>query len=576
MEHISKSGRVIPPKTFSQQLVCPCKKKCAEKIDIVCQKEIFDTFYNSYNWTNKTLFLRSCITRHAPSVRKHAMCPIIPLKKRDYTFNYSLVGSDGKTHQVCQSFFKKCLQLTNFRIHTAASSIPKNPGAIERRGRGAPANKTRPEDKEFLKIFINCFPRYKSHYTRKQNSKEYLPPNLNIKKLYEEYKTVCDFRNRVTVSEYIFRDVFNKDFNLAFKRPKKDTCNMCNEIKIAEESSILSENARKELKLKKLCHRGLIEETYSQFKRDVYAAKQNETILCLTFDLQKTLECPSLNTSTAYYKRQLWVFNLCIYDEGKGIGFMYVWHEAMASRGAQEIGSCLLHHLKENVTDDTKRVILYSDSCSGQNRNIKITLLLKHVLENNLKNVKIIDQKYFVPGHSFNSCDRSFATIEKEKKMTGNIYSPDEWIKVIQTSKKKDPKFVVYCMEQTDFFSSRVLEKLIINRKKTTDKKKINWFKIRMIQNFKGESQTLNILQDGGEPSIVSIAKSGVDADRFATSNLPLLFKNGKAISKQKFDDLIFLTQKFVPDKYHDFYKNLKYGLETEDDGLASCSENDD
>lgn len=297
------------------------------------------------------------------------MCPIIPLKNRECTYKYSFIDDSGETHQVCHAFFTKCLQVTNARVHLAAKSLFKNPSAMERRGIGVPANKTKPEIKAHVKKFINSFPRYQSHYTRKHNSKEYLPPNLNIMKMYEEYKNVCEFRGLPKVSEFVYRDIFNKEFNLAFKRPKTDTCNTCNQIKAAQECSVLSESAKNELEKRKLKHHTLIENTYDEFKIDVQSAKLNDDLLCLTFDLQKTLECPSINTSTAYYKRQLWVYNLCVYDEGSGIATMYVWHESMASRGSQEIGSCLLYHLKKHVTDDTRTIVLYSDSCSGQNRN---------------------------------------------------------------------------------------------------------------------------------------------------------------------------------------------------------------
>ena len=42
----------------------------------------------------------------------------------------------------------------------------------------------------------------------------------------------------------------------------------------------------------------------------------------------------------------------------------------MSSRGAQEVASCLLKHLK-NIRIQ-KHIIAYSDICTGQNKNIKL------------------------------------------------------------------------------------------------------------------------------------------------------------------------------------------------------------
>lgn len=56
---------------------------------------------------------------------------------------------------------------------------------------------------------------------------------------------------------------------------------------------------------------------------------------------------------------------------------MYVSNESVASRGSQEIASCLFKHFLKYIPADTQRIILNSDTCSGQNWNIKIALMLK-------------------------------------------------------------------------------------------------------------------------------------------------------------------------------------------------------
>lgn len=63
---------------------------------------------------------------------------------------------------------------------------------------------------------------------------------------------------------------------------------------------------------------------------------------------------------------------------------------------------------------------------SSQNRSIKMSMILKHFLANKWKhpNLECIEQMFYVSGHSYNSCDRSFALIEKQRKRTENVHVP--------------------------------------------------------------------------------------------------------------------------------------------------------
>jgi len=94
---------------------------------------------------------------------------------------------------------------------------------------------------------------------------------------------------------------------------------------------------------------------------------------------------------------------------------MYVWSEDVSSRGPQEIASCLKEHFEQNIPNTTKEVTLYSDSCGGQNRNTKMSVMLPKILQSH-PSLEVINQKFFIPGHSFSTCDQDFGIIEKEKR----------------------------------------------------------------------------------------------------------------------------------------------------------------
>lgn len=278
---------------------------------------------------------------------------------------------------------------------------------------------------------------------------------MNIRKMYREYCLVCKFKKRKVLSEWFFRHIFNTQFNLTFHPLVVDSCKTCDSLHFAlksnysEKTDVLIEKKRNHLATAEIVHNELKE--CIRFCRDF-----DKKTVVLTFDLQRALEMPSIETSIAYYKRQLWLYNLCIYDEIKKQGFMYVWDETIASRGAQEIASCLHRHFLTYVPPDTTEIILYSDACGGQNRNIKMSLMLKKfIVDAKLPALERIEQRFFVSGHSYNKCDGCSGLIEKQRKNTQSIYVPEHWFNVIRQSKKSEPKYTVVQMSKEHFFSSK-------------------------------------------------------------------------------------------------------------------------
>lgn len=551
-----KSGRIIKGKKFQYQENCKCKDNCARKIDGRRQEDIFKEFYHFENWSKKTIFLRSLIK----SVEsKEKVVPIIPLRPKKKWYSYYLNDGNGITYQVCQMFLLKCLQISKATINRAANTIISNPNAVERRGgfRNKDANSN---DILFLKAFIEKFPRYNSHYGSSKSKVEYLNPSLNIIKMYREYCLICRASKKKVLTESMFRQIFNTKFNLRFTRPKVDTCKTCD--KLTNRLKCCDPTEHDQLQKDKENHHTMVRKYKLIFDETIKNAKHgNDHIEVLTFDLQRVLEMPRLTTSIAYYKRHLCFYNLCIYDEIRQIGYMYVWPESVASRGSQEIAACLCRHFRERLPSNTKKVILYSDSCYGQNRNIKLALMLKKFIDSwPYFDLHSIEQHYFVVGHSYNSCDRCFGLIEKQKKVTENIFVPSHWINVIRQAKKTDPKFVVIQMHKEDFLTSKPLEKIITNRKKTIDGRKISWNKFQniiydrnsqFILKFKEFSQSdAPILQ-------ISLQKKNT-SKKLADINLPLLYSNEREIDKNKYDDLQQLMD-YVPTNYHEFFNTLKY-----------------
>lgn len=204
-------------------------------------------------------------------------------------------------------------------------------------------------------------------------------------------------------------------------------------------------------------------------------------------------------------------------------------------------------------------------------------MLLNKFLSSSFNRIKTIEQKFFISGHSYNSCVRCLGLIEKQKNITSEIFVPDHWVNLISQSKINDPKFEVHQMTSADFYSSEVLENLIVNRKKTSTKQKINWLRVRHVINKKDQIFDLILgedLHDDAPELIVSLDRKNVTAHMFAKAKLEKLFEGGREIIKSKYADLIELL-KYIPTKYHIFFNELRQTINDDnfDYGLASESE---
>lgn len=249
--------------------------------------------------------------------------------------------------------------------------------------------------------------------------------------------------------------------------------------------------------------------------------------------------------------------------------------QSIASKGAQEIGCCLLRYLHDNLPSETKRLILYSDSWYGQNRNIKVLLILQMFLQSwphaNLKN---IEQRFFLPGHSYNSTDKCFKLIEKQRKSSEVLLNTSHIIGIIEKVEKH--RIVVTEMLKDHFLSTKPLESLIHSKKYTNKDEKIRWSEYERITHYRDNPLTPKVtVFNSSNQSDLPLNKKGVTVD-LSNVKLPLLFPIGRYISQKKFDDLQAHLKYFDAD-FHSFYKDLKIVPDKNDkDFVLSARESSD
>lgn len=244
---------------------------------------------------------------------------------------------------------------------------------LDVRRKRLPVNKT--TDESILKVqkHILSFPSYESHYTRRTNDKKYLSAHLNLTKVYKLY--------RVETHEPVCRSIYEREFKktkISFKIRKADTCHKCDVFKMKIEMESNDENKNK-LTEERDQHVKNADIAYNTKRIDKNKTKLDPSTICLTFDLQQCLPTPFLETSVAFYKRLYWTYNLSTHNLANSQASCYLWHESIARRGANEIASRIFKELS-NLPNNVQSVILYSDSCAGQNKNSFISAIIFTVL----------------------------------------------------------------------------------------------------------------------------------------------------------------------------------------------------
>lgn len=358
-------------------------------------------------------------------------------------------------------------------------------------GRGHHLNhiKAPDEDKDIIRNHIKMFPVNNSHYSRNDTSRKYfLNPDLSVSKMYQLYKTHCAENNHNIFSEFMYRKIFVGEFNLAFKKPSNDTCQLCDKLETIVKCSTVNDEVQDAIKQKDE-HLKMADMAYQEKKNDKAVSKINKEILTVSFDLQKCLATPSLSSGLSFYKRQLWTFNLTVYETygNKNVSYCYLWNETQASRGGQEIASCIYKYIHDKTEqfNDIKEIIFYSDCCPGQNKNIYMTTMFLYIvatLKEKGKNL-IIHHKFLISGHTHMEADTIHAAIEKQKKRTMiDIELPRDWALLI-SSVQRNPPINVIQMQQHNFFNFKeLLTKLFVHKKVNSNGEAVGWNKIRWMK----------------------------------------------------------------------------------------------
>lgn len=376
-------------------------------------------------------FLMGFVSICAVQRRRHGSYEDEQYSRRQATMCYALPNGDGKCLRVCKKTFQDTFAVSDKRLRVIIEKKKIGDTCYNDKRTRHAAPKFSEADHDLVKAHINMIPREVGHYSRAKSSKEYLSPDLNIHRLFKAFLEMYP-DSKVTYKFY--RSVFIKDFpNLCFHRPRVDTCSTCDLLDCQIKANIeSSQSAKIELEL----HHRKADRAREILKQDTIESQEPEsTKCCLSMDLQQVMFVPSLTHSDMFYLSQLSCYNLGVHIGDTNEAYMCMWHEGVASRGANEIASCLLHIVNRGLINK-KHLVLWCDNCGGQNKNRILLFTLIFLVANGI--FQTIEQKFLVSGHSFMPCDRDFALIEKRKKVS-QAFVPLDLHSIVKSARYTPP-----------------------------------------------------------------------------------------------------------------------------------------
>lgn len=538
-----------------------CRFKCADKVSVENRLTICKNYW-SCDFNRRKDFILNNVESKVPE-RRITNCNR-KKKARNDSKSFFFQSAESRA-RVCKSFFIKTLCISKEVIEHAF----KNKGegrlfcGVDKRGKKDPHNKTKPEEYEKVKSHIESFPVMESHYSRQSTKRQYLHSKLSIAKMYSLYKEVCVTDGSRPVSLITYRRIFCNNYNYSFYAPKKDQCQICMQYKTCKDVT-----KREELENNYQSHVSRKEDCNSAKIRDKERALKENNFMCCTFDLQGVLQLPSSEVSPLYYSRKLCTYNLTIYEMAPpNNAFCYVWTEINGKRGSLEIGTCLYNYI-EQLPEAVNEISLFSDTCSGQNRNQNISALLLYLVQTN-PNLQVIEQKFLESGHSYMEVDSMHSSIEKAKKHVP-VYTIHDWMTIFRmarTARSNKKPYNVKELKFKDFFDIEKLSKLIMkNKLKNTLGDKVNWLKVKCFKYLKCKPWILHYRYDHtSEYMEINVCGKGrpFNFNNFRLSNA---YSKPRPISSLKKADLLKLCKtQVIPEEFHNYYKSLPTSKEAKD-----------
>lgn len=514
---------------------CQCKRRKCSTITDDQRTEIFNSFWSE---SSTAAIRQSFIIGHTEKKVK-IRGVLTPTYQRGENVYYFLTVL-GRRVPVCERFFISTLSISKRMIHYNLSKVVN--GIRQVKEKRVAANKTCAASHTKVHNHISSYPKIESHYCRSDTKREYLESSLTTREMYRAF---CRDNEDCVTSETYYRKVFSEEFNLGFHKPSKDMCDTCDSYLKHKQNNTLTPD----LETKQLAH--------IRRKDAARASKAVDKVLvdgtlAVAFDLQQVLTVPRLFAAKSYYKRKLNMYNLTFYELQTNQGHCYTWTEAEANRGANDIATAVILFLEMlDVQGLYEHIILYSDTCGGQNRNRHLITAIVSFLDRS-HHIKKISQKFFESGHSHMECDSMHSCIE-DRFSSREIELPSDYIHIMSTAKRTGQKpYKVTELTHTDILDYSELNQNVMSPTAFNGIMKVHHIRYAKTNSDPSVSMSEEI---DGEAASISYRKRG---GRFNLQTVQKCYDERPGISAEKKADVISLisqmTNKTMANLY---YKDL-------------------
>jgi hypothetical protein len=534
-------------KVHGQCMTSTCKRKCASKIDANQQETINRVFWDMGRKDRRHDFISSNTSKQPVATRRKPNSGVRS-KPKDSSYYFFLPNSKKERVSVCKPFFLNTLDISAAMVREAnkcevSGATSVSSVVTEKRGGH---NKTKADSLSYVRTHILSFPRVESHYCRATRKCEYLEGTLSIKAMYRLYEQKCILENITAVKESLYRQIFVTEFNLRFHQPSKDSCDTCCKFDLRRKSNggVLLVDDEHEYAL----HIRRKEQARSSKIVDKESASNIK--VCAAMDLEQVLTVPKLSVGSAYYLRKLNMYNLTFYNLGTKDGTCYMWTEAEAGRGANEVASALYHWLCDQDTNGAQHTILYSDTCGGQNRNRIVSSMIMVFLSKSVNTLKV-EQKYFESGHSQMECDAMHSSIEVKARKR-DIHLPSQYEQIAREARPKFPYKVVSMTRDSIYdwgavnatMRSNAFAGMITKHHLTYERTADREVSVAFSDEIGSPNDQLVVYKKRGR---------NIELTNFV---VPLAYTAALGIDPKKKDDLLKLCE-FLPTDCKNFYQSL-------------------